>query len=379
MDDSTGPIFTAVSSSARQLFLLLRCIGFSPKATVQITAEGIRFSVEDARAIQGLAFLDKHLFTSFTFNPPPVDATQESTSSDDTGSTPIFQISLSAFLETLQIFGISDPTASTHPYSHPTSTSNTTAFNAPALSLGGTCTLTYAHMGAPLSITLTESGVTTICDLTTYEPDAYSHDETIPLQRNALTLKIIMRSAYLADAISELSSTNPNVLALSASSSTPPYFALESSGGPFGDSIVEFSPLDSTSNHKSPSATTNGVVIPAVTETFSVVSSTTRIRQRYSFNLIRKAAKAMALASKVSIRGDVQGVLSLQFMIEVGDGGSIGGPGRDGVGGRMVANGSGTIGTGSGGAIGSGPGGGKASFVDFRFVPLLDEDDADEE
>ena len=49
----------------------------------------------------------------------------------------------------------------------------------------------------------------------------------------------------------------------------------------------------------------------------------------------------MAIASKVSIRGDEQGVLSLQFMIEVEGGG--------------------------------------VSFVDFRFVPYVPEEGEGEE
>lgn len=44
----------------------------------------------------------------------------------------------------------------------------------------------------------------------------------------------------------------------------------------------------------------------------------------------------MAVATKVSVRGDAQGVLSLQFMIEIEPG--------------------------------------KMSFVDFRFVPYVDEE-----
>jgi cell cycle checkpoint protein len=47
------PIFSAVSSSARQLFLLLRCVGFAAKAQVQITKEGLRFTVEESRVMQG--------------------------------------------------------------------------------------------------------------------------------------------------------------------------------------------------------------------------------------------------------------------------------------------------------------------------------------
>ena len=71
----------------------------------------------------------------------------------------------------------------------------------------------------------------------------------------------------------------------------------------------------------------------------------------------------MALASKVSLRMDRQGVLSMQFMIEIGEAGS--GGSRDT--GTNVAN----------GVIGGGTGSGKVSFVDFRFVPLVDGDDDD--
>ena len=56
--------------------------------------------------------------------------------------------------------------------------------------------------------------------------------------------------------------------------------------------------------------------------------------------LKKAAAEAMRLASKVSVRGDEQGVLSLQFMVEVEGGG--------------------------------------VSFVDFRFVPYLRDEDEDD-
>lgn len=51
-DDDT-PLFSAVSSTARQLYLLLRCISFASKTQVQISEEGLRFSVEEASAMEG--------------------------------------------------------------------------------------------------------------------------------------------------------------------------------------------------------------------------------------------------------------------------------------------------------------------------------------
>lgn len=47
------PIFKAVSGSTRQLFQLLSCIRFAPKALVQISQEGLRFGVEESRVMQG--------------------------------------------------------------------------------------------------------------------------------------------------------------------------------------------------------------------------------------------------------------------------------------------------------------------------------------
>lgn len=385
MASTNPPVFTAVSSSARRLFFLLRCIGFSSKADVQITTDGLRFSVEEFRAVQGLTLLEKTLFSAYTFN---VSSLQDSSTPDETASTPSFQINLSALLETLQIFGLSDASSTSSRSLNSSVTSSSYShnpFNSPSLALtGGTCRISYPYLGAPLSITISEAGVTTTCDLNTYESSSggveFDVDESIPLQRDSLTLKIIMKSTWLYDAINELASTNPTILVLTASKHTPPLFALEGSGGPFGDSSVDFQPEQSRSRDRASNSNigtdrNSQKQAPLVTETFSVLpppgSRGQRVRQRYKFELIQKAAKAMALASKVCIRCDGQGVLSLQFMIELfGNGASKNGDDGSGVGVSVVGGRSGS---------GSGSRGEKMSFVDFRFVPLLDEEDGDGE
>ena len=184
-------------------------------------------------------------------------------------------------------------------------------------------------------------------------------------------MKIIMRSAWLHNAITELGATDPTVLKLSASATREPYFALSGSGGPLSESTVEFSieqqnngagPADShhkvlTDDGTSRSRAKRAKLAPTVTETFLVSppsSMGSRIIQNYRFSMIKKAARAMAVANKVSIRGDRQGVLSLQFMIEFDNNGPIGAA--------------------SGARSSAGSAGGTVTFVDFRFVPLLDED-----
>lgn len=374
------PIFSAVSSNAHHLYTLLQCIGFAPQATVQITPDGIRVSVEEGRVIQGLAFLDKALFTSYTFNQPTEtnNANGEPDNEDSSDPTyyPHFVISLTALLETLKIFGIND-TPSSGPNRavgiQQSNHSGSSAFTAPALLLDRSCTLQYLQHGSPLSITLTEAGVKTICELTTYESDGGEVD--IPLQRDAIIMKIIMRSAWLHNAISELDATDPTILKVSASANRAPFFALSGSGGPFSESIVEFSiDQQATQNgaHQQPreyhkvladdgssrSRARREKLAPTVTETFLVAppsSMGSRVVQNYRFPLIRKAARAMAVANKVSIRGDRQGVLSLQFMIELDENGPSHRPFRESTGSSNV------------------------SFVDFRFVPLVDDSEGEGE
>lgn len=331
-----APIFNAVSSSARQLFQLLNCIRFAPKAQVQISNDGLRFAVEESRVMQGwscsqivsalflmlagIVMLDKALFTSFNCNfpvPEPAANDFESTASD----FPNFQISLSALLETLQIFGAADAAATrfSRPdndgYSSNIRPGRPNAFSNQALGMAGVCRLAYVGIGSPFSIVLEESGVTTTCNLNTYEPES---PEEIPFQRDAIKVKIIMQSRWLFDSISELSSTSPTRLDITAYPAAP-YLSL-SAVGPLGSASVEFAKGRE------------------LLETFAVAE---RWSQSYKFEMIRAAAEAMRLASKVSVRGDEQGVLSLQFMVEV-----------EGAG---------------------------LSFIDFRFVPYLREEEDDDE
>lgn len=135
-----------------------------------------------------------------------------------------------------------------------------------------------------------------------------------------------------------------------------PAFALKATG-PLGSATVEFknSPTQLKAQNRAPSPSAGPsdlTTAPPPTpqqpllETFQLSDPDTTLRYSYKFSLIQKAARAMALATKVSVRGDDQGVLSLQFMIEVE--------------------------------------GGKVSFVEFHFVPLVEEeddgdDDGDEE
>jgi cell cycle checkpoint protein len=276
----------------------------------------------------GSAFVSKDLFTTYTFRAPAPQrpSQREINDSDDEEdenpdqTLPTFQISLPALLETLQIFGLTDPNNSRPPWArdNPTSTATGGAFTNNVLGMNNMCRIAYDAPGSPLTIVLTEATIRTTCNLTTYEP-AFS--EEIPFDRQGLAFKTIMRGTWLYDAVSELSSTSPEKLTL------------------LGSARVEFNntptrpPLPTNPPPDAPPPPAN------LLETFQLSDPTATFRASYKFSLIQRAARAMSVATKVSVRVDEQSVLSLQFMIEVEAG--------------------------------------KVSFVDFRFVPLVEDEEGE--
>ncbi|KAF7561348.1 hypothetical protein G7046_g2798 [Stylonectria norvegica] len=315
MPSEAPPIFRAVATSTRPLYQLLRCINFAPRVHVQITEDGVRFAADHARVMQGVAFLDKVLFSSYTVN---LLASED----DEAPELPNFQIPLSSVLEVLQIFGAVDVAtraqkADQDPYRSNLRNYRPDAFSNQTLGISGTCTLLYAEEGDPFKITIEESSVKTTAALTTYLPET---PEDIPFDRNDLSFKIIMQSRTLLDCLSEISPTAPTKLTIVVSK-TSPYLTLAGSGD-LGSSAVDFARGKD------------------LLETFSIQE---RWSQSYKFDFVKNSTEAMRIASKVSLRGDSQGVLSLQFMVDMD--------------------------------------GGKRSFLDFRFVPFIqyDEDDDDDD
>ena len=285
--------------------------------------------------MQGLAFLDKSLFTHYAYdirqNKPSDQPTQNSQqpnsnsnsnivdNGDDEEDLPIFQISLPALLETLQIFSSLDATERASRDASAFAADNSglnAAFDNRVLGMPGTCKIIYEGTGHPLNVHLSEGNVDTKCELTAYEPELI---DDIPFDRESVVLKVIMRAVHLADAVVELASLSPERLLITAAPDTAPYLRFSAIGA-LGSAEVDFE-KDSQ-----------------LLETFQIWRKGSN---EYKFSMVRQAVKAMAGAAKVSLRWDRQGVLSMQFMVEVEAG--------------------------------------KVSFVDFRFVPFVAEEGVDVE
>lgn len=233
---------------------------------------------------------------------------------------PRFQMNLPAFLEALQIFGATDAAAKAaktdaDPYRSNIRNYRPEAFSHQTLGMPGTCCLVYEEDGSHLSVVLEEPGVKTQCNMITYTPES---PDDIPFDREDITFKIIMQARLLLDCLSELAPWTPTRISVTALPNAP-YLKLSGSGA-IGSTTVDFC---------------NG---RELLETFSVREPWV---QSYKFDLVKSASEAMRIASKVSFRGDGQGVLSLQFMVE-NEGKNV-------------------------------------NFLDFRFVPYLTQEDEESE
>ncbi|XP_012557618.1 cell cycle checkpoint protein RAD1 isoform X2 [Hydra vulgaris] len=152
----------------------------------------------------------------------------------------------------------------------------------------------YAGHGFPLKLLLAEDGgVLTECSINTQDPEEIvDFNFTSSEVRN----KIIMKSAALKDVFQELDMSSDVIQLLLSPAS--PYFRISTFGNS-GSIHVDY-PRDSE-----------------MIETFECQQTQS---SRYKTSLMKPSIKALSVSSKLSIRMDSRGFLSLQYMIlnEVG-------------------------------------------------------------
>ncbi|KAH9502366.1 ssDNA endodeoxyribonuclease [Bulinus truncatus] len=181
-----------------------------------------------------------------------------------------FKINLTVLLECLTIFG-----------SSATPSGNTSL------------KLCYAGYGCPLILMLEEDGVLTDCSLKTLEPD-----EILDFDFSSANVinKIIMKSECLKEVFGELDTTS-EVLQILISPDEP---------------YLQFSTFgNSGSTHSS---------FPKDSDMVESFQSAKIQTNRYKINLLKPSVKALNLSTRISIRTDNRGFLSLQYMIKTEDG-----------------------------------------------------------
>jgi len=254
-EESEGQhLFTARMDNARNLTNVLKAIHFKDAATVFLSDNGLKITVEDSKYVQASAFVQSSLFQDFQF--------QEENA--------VFKINLAVMLECLSIFGSSKESSS---------------FTA--------LKMCYDGHGSPLKLMLVEdAGILTDCSIKTQEPEDLLDFE---FSGENVENKIIMQSSVLKDVFAELDTTSDFVQIFM--SPDAPYFRI-STFGYAGSSHADFS-KDSD-----------------FMEVFECNKTQTN---RYKTSLLKPSTKALNLSSKISIRLDDRGLISLQYMILTDD------------------------------------------------------------
>mmetsp|Transcript_25154 Transcript_25154/g.65628 ORF Transcript_25154/g.65628 Transcript_25154/m.65628 type:complete len:292 (-) Transcript_25154:278-1153(-) len=184
----------------------------------------------------------------------------------DRGESTSITVNLGVLLECLSIFG-SSPSA--------------------------TLKMSYVGYGSPLVLLLEDEGVLTDCSVRTSEP---SDPLGIEVRQTEIPGNIIMKSHWLAEVFAEFDPTSESVEIVI--SPDKPFFRLSTRGS--GGSTHVDCPKDSD-------------LIESFTCGQTMVYS-------YSLKLLKPTEKALAISSRISIRMNAFGTMSIQFLVEADNG-----------------------------------------------------------
>ncbi|EJU05825.1 Rad1-domain-containing protein [Dacryopinax primogenitus] len=299
-------VLVAALQDVRPLASILRGVSFtdSPRATIGISDAGLMVTVDYKKVLRASAYLYAQMFNEYIYN-KPVTERQEM---EEEESSPIIEIKLSLLLNALDIFGgagLGVPAGLDKEKAGKTrddwNMNGIDRIDGDEKKKATAMRLTWLGEGHRLKIHLSEDlFVSTVCELATFERDP---PMDLPFNPNDVAVKIIMKSTWLRDALSEIDPRSeklvimctPEAHRLSRGGNRKSTLRLKASGT-WGTSIMDY-------------PDTKDVLEVAEFATDEPMMFT------YRFEHFAKAMPALRNSFKTSLRMDSKGVLSLQFMI----------------------------------------------------------------
>ncbi|KAF9501163.1 Rad1-domain-containing protein [Pleurotus eryngii] len=328
------PVLRASVHDISYLTTLLRGVSFANRATITATGSGFTVTVEEARTLLATAYIFADIFDEYAYHSEAAPSQQ---SQDDGVDNMAFEIPLNTLIECLNIFG----TAGAHP-------SSTTLggkrwkkqeedkgsdeeegegegannkrrgiaqyFGAgPEKSTG--MRLTYEGAGFPLTLLIAEDadGPTTACEIVTYDPEPHLDLQFKP---DEMILKIILKSSWLRDALSEL---DPSCDKLTFIGNPPPDgVPPATSGRPSRN--AEVSRGTSTSKpmlriHADGAFGSTEMDYPNDRDVLETFECEQNVCFSYRTSHITRAIRALQNSTKTSLRIDSEGLMSMQFLM----------------------------------------------------------------
>lgn len=198
ISDEPVYLMSASVDDIRDISSVLNAINFKETAIMFFTEDGMKVSIDDAKCVQGSAFIPASVFQDFNLKKEFI----------------AFQVNYSALVECINIYGHSNP-------------DSVTAFK-----------MYYGGSGTPLTLLIEDSGIVSECTLKTFEAREILDFEVSP---SSYINKIVMRSEFLTEAWHDLDVTKDVLLLLL--SPREPYLQL-SSKSPAGTVTINI-PKDS--------------------------------------------------------------------------------------------------------------------------------------
>ncbi|KAI0956686.1 hypothetical protein AcW1_005304 [Taiwanofungus camphoratus] len=335
-DGEGNLVLTASVHDVRYFVALLRGVNFANRATVNVAEGGLTIMVEEARTLLATAFIFAPVFDEFEHHPeraPPSSQQSSDSEGDDieTQNT-AFEIPLNTLIECLNIFGTAggSSTSTTTKYrrwrrpddsDHEDQNDEGQGPSGRNQSRSGTnkglvnsridqhfgsergtgMRLSYTGAGHPLTLLIAEdsNGPTATCEITTYEPEPLLE---LDFNEDPTVLKIILKSSWLRDALSELD-PSCDKLTIIGNPPPPPGRAPQTSAlprlrlqaaGTFGSTEMDY---------------------PSDKEVLETCECDQSVSFSYRFNYILCAMRALQSSTKTSLRINERGLLCLQFLM----------------------------------------------------------------
>ncbi|KZT70189.1 Rad1-domain-containing protein [Daedalea quercina L-15889] len=328
-DGEVDKVLIASVHDVKYVMSLLRGVQFGSRATVRATSGGLSVTVEEARTLLATAFIFKDIFDEYSYHPEVVPASQglssqPSSQPQEEGEPTAFEVPLNTLIECLSVLGnIGGSTSSSkHRLWHTgnsdqegeqeegsSNRANSTRNRGPANGRidqyfagdkGTGMRLSYVGAGYPLTLLMAEeaSGPTATCEVTTFEAEPMLE---LDFLESPTVLKIILKSSWLRDALSELDPTCEK-LTIIGNPPPPPGRASRASGPPrlrlqavgtFGSTEMDY---------------------PSDKEVLETCECEQQVRFSYLFKHIVRASRALQNSTKTSLRINEEGMLSLQLI-----------------------------------------------------------------
>lgn len=291
--------------------------GKSCTGTLVFSKSGIQIEVEYKRVLQATAYLANSLFEEWNYQPVKRNTQEDDEETDDSDESAEIDIDLSILNEVLSIYGSSGGWSGgrnkwrnndDRGYDEDEPRGPLDRYFGSRNKKTTSLRMSYLGEGHPLRLLLAESaeGPTTVCQIHTLQSErrmelAFDDEDKI--------VKIIMKSSWLKDALSEIDSTCDYVSIIC----NPPQKITGTAKGRTAEAEVPIFRIEAKSIRG-----TVEMDYPNDREVLEFFECGQSMRFHYSFDVLHHAIRALAVSVKVSIRIDSEGVMSLQFLMPTG-------------------------------------------------------------